>query len=185
MCVCVSLSHSPLPAKLTPRPPWWPHRVSLHPSASQPGEFCPHLTPPWGHGAVSGDILGVTPEGGDRLPAPRGQRPERLLGILQCTGQHCPPRTTQSYLAQTLPKLRSPENRTRFLCPKSISPLCKRHYLLSLTICPDTKPKSLPWFVPFPHSFFSHKFYLWLLGKELVLWYLTHISSFMVAPLIY
>lgn len=88
--MCLSLSPSPLPAKLTPRPPWWPHRVSLHPSASQPGEFCPHLTPPWGHGAVSGDILGVTPEGGDRLPAPRGQRPERLLGILQCTGQHCP-----------------------------------------------------------------------------------------------
>ena len=88
-----------------------------------------------------------------------------------------PPRTTQSYLAQTLPKLRSPENRTRFLCPKSISPLCKRHYLLSLTICPDTKPKSLPWFVPFPHSFFSHKFYLWLLGKD-VTFLLVGRSSF-------
>lgn len=83
-----NVSPPPLPAKLTPLPPWWPRRLSLHPRASQPGEFCPRLTPPWGHGAVSGDILGVTPEGGDRLPAPRGQRPEKLLGILQRTGQH-------------------------------------------------------------------------------------------------
>ena len=88
--ISILLAHSPppLPAKLTPLPPWWPRWLWPHPTASQRGEFSPRLTPPWGHGAVSGDILGVTPEGGDRLPAPRGQRPGRLLGVLQRTGQH-------------------------------------------------------------------------------------------------